>query len=112
MDYGNLLQSLHGGYEFLMKTKNVEITKNNINFLYTKSLAYEELVKCYKQFLNDKFSIEKVKSIFFHEIIHWLRLMPYKINKNGKRAVIFYAGLIVVLNEVIEMFEENSNDKR
>ena len=41
-----------------------------------------------------------------------LRLMPYKINKNGKRAVIFYAGLIVVLNEVIEMFEENSNDKR
>ncbi|WP_459479419.1 lysylphosphatidylglycerol synthase transmembrane domain-containing protein [Clostridium saccharoperbutylacetonicum] len=110
LDYGKLLQSLHGGYEFLMKTKNVEIVKNNINFLYTKSLAYDELVKCYKQFLNDKFSIEKVKSIFFHEIIHWLRLMPYKINKNGKRAVIFYAGLIVVLNEVIEMFEENSND--
>lgn len=112
LDYAKLLQSLHGGYEFLTKIKNVEIKKNNINFLYTKSLAYEELVKCYKQFLNHKFSKEKVKSIFFHEIIHWLRLMPYKINKNGKNAVIFYAGLIVVLNEIIENFEENNNDKK
>lgn len=110
LDYGKLLQSLHGGYEFLMKTKSIEIIGNNINFLYTKSLVYEELMKCYKSFLNDKFSKEKVKSIFFHEIIHWLRLMPYKINKNGKRAVIFYSGLIVVLNEVMEMFEENNND--
>ena len=28
-----------------------------------------------------------------HEVIHWLRLMPYKLNKDRKRAAMFYAGL-------------------
>ena len=32
--------------------------------------------------------------------------MPYKIEKNGERCVIFYAGLIMVLAEVEEMFEK------
>ncbi len=106
LDYSKLLQSLHGGYEFLMNTRSVDINKNEINYLYIKSFAYNELFECYKQFLNSNFSREKVKSIFFHEIIHWLRLMPYKIEKDGKRVAIFYSGLIIVINEVIRMFEE------
>ncbi|NFG28043.1 flippase-like domain-containing protein [Clostridium botulinum] len=107
LDYSKLLQSLHGGYEFLMNTKSVEVSKNQINYLYIKSSAYNELFKLYKEFLENKFSNDKVKSIFFHEIIHWLRLMPYKIEKDGKRVAMFYAGLIIVINEVIEMYEEN-----
>ena len=31
-----------------------------------------------------------------HEVIHWLRLMPYKLNKDRKRAAMFYAGLVMV----------------
>ncbi|WP_243128208.1 lysylphosphatidylglycerol synthase transmembrane domain-containing protein [Clostridium chromiireducens] len=107
LDYSKLLQSLHGGYEFLMNTRNVDITKNNINYLYIKSSAYNELYERYKKFLNKKFTYNKVKSIFFHEIIHWLRLMPYKIEIDSKRASVFYAGLIIVINEVIKMYEEN-----
>lgn len=107
LDYSKLLQSLHGGYEFLMNTRSVDINKNEINYLYIKSFAYNELFERYKQFLNSNFSREKVKSIFFHEIIHWLRLMPYKIEKDGKRVAIFYSGLIIVINEVVKMFEEN-----
>ncbi|WP_252254638.1 lysylphosphatidylglycerol synthase transmembrane domain-containing protein [Clostridium sp. ZBS12] len=107
LDYSKLLQSLHGGYEFLMNTKSVEISKNQINYLYIKSSSYNKLFKLYKEFLGNKFSYDKVKSIFFHEIIHWLRLMPYKIEKDGKRVAMFYAGLIIVINEVIEMYEEN-----
>ena len=107
LDYSKLLQSLHGGYEFLMNTRKVDINKNNINYLYIKSTAYNELFKRYKKFLKEKFADNKVKSIFFHEIIHWLRLMPYKIEKEGKRVAMFYAGLIIVVNEVVKMYEEN-----
>ena len=107
LDYSKLLQSLHGGYEFLMNTRNADIDKNNINYLYTKSSAYNELFKRYKKKMDEKFTYNKVKSIFFHEIIHWLRLMPYKIEKDGKRVAIFYAGLIIVVNEVVKMYEEN-----
>lgn len=107
LDYAKLLQSLHGGYEFLMNTKNIEIHNNQIDFLFTKSLIYDELFLKYKQYLYDKFDKNKVKSIFYHEIVHWLRLMPYKIEKNGERSVLFYAGLIKVLNDVIKEFEKN-----
>lgn len=55
---------------------------------------------------------KQVRSIFFHEIVHWLRLLPYKIEKNGKRAILFYAGMVIVLNDVINWFEDTSVDSR
>lgn len=60
----------------------------------------------YKKYLQSKFSREEVLSIYYHEIIHWLRLMPYKIRKNEKLAVVFYTGLLQVLADVWEMENE------
>lgn len=91
LDYGKLLQSIHGGYEFLMATKNVSIEKNRINFVFTKSEAYTYLYDMLDKYMRENFEEERVKSIYYHEIIHWLRLMPYKIEKNGKRVLLFYA---------------------
>lgn len=106
LDYAKLLQSIHGGYEFLMKTKTVEVKNNTIDFLFTKSDTYNMLFKELKKYINKKFGEIGEKSIFYHEAIHWLRLMPYKIEKNGERCIIFYAGLLLVLNDVEEMFEK------
>lgn len=106
LDYAKLLQSIHGGYEFLMNTKNVSYSDNSINFLFTKSSTYYKLFDDLKKYLEEKFGKESLKSIFYHEAIHWLRLMPYKIEKNGERSLLFYAGLIMVLNDVEEMFEK------
>lgn len=104
LDYAKLLQSLHGGYEFLSAVRKVEVDGNTISFINSKSQAYIEMYKEYKEYLTERFSKEEVKSIYYHEIVHWLRLMPYKINKDPEKAVIFYAGLIMVLNDVIEEF--------
>lgn len=112
LDYAKLLQSLHGGYEFLMKTQNVSVTKNQIDFLFTRSQSYNEMFSFYTNYLNEKFTKKQVRSIFFHEIVHWLRLLPYKIEKNGKRAILFYAGMVIVLNDVINWFEDTSVDSR
>ena len=106
LDYGKLLQSIHGGYEFLMATKNVSIEKNHINFVFTKSEAYTYLYSMLDKYMREHFTKERVKSIYYHEIIHWLRLMPYKIEKNGKRVLLFYAGMLMVMNDVINNFEE------
>ena len=106
LDYGKLLQSLHGGYEFLMKTKNVHVQGNHIDFLYTKSMAYEQLLQEFQQYLQRTFTAGQVRSIFYHELVHWLRLLPYKINKNGTRALIFYAGLIMLLQDICGVEEE------
>ncbi|MFT4186143.1 MAG: lysylphosphatidylglycerol synthase transmembrane domain-containing protein [Micrococcaceae bacterium] len=109
LDYAKLLQSLHGGYEFLMRTYDVEVEDNHIYYDDTYSLQYDKLFTEYNNWLKAKFSHDERRSIFYHEIMHWLRLMPYKINKDTDRAALFYAGMIKVLNDVERIFplEEN-----
>lgn len=106
LDYGKLLQSIHGGYEFLMNTKTVSYNDNRIDFLFTKSSKYYKLFDEYVNYLENKFGKKGLKSIFYHEVIHWLRLMPYKIEKNGDRSLLFYAGLIIVMSDVEKRFEK------
>lgn len=106
LDYAKLLQSIHGGYEFLMTTKEIKVSENRINFLVTRSSAYKELYSRLRTYMKESLGEERTRSIYFHEIIHWLRLMPYKIEKDGIRSVLFYAGMLIVMNDVIEMYGE------
>ncbi|WP_338991610.1 flippase-like domain-containing protein [Fusobacterium animalis] len=112
LDYAKILQSIHGGYEFMMRTYDVSVEENQINFLFTKSQAYFYLYKKLNEYMNLKFKKEKIRSIYFHEIVHWLRLMPYKLKKDGKRALIFYSGLLMVLNDVIEKYGDRDENKK
>ena len=103
LDYAKLLQSLHGNYEFLMNVSEIKIEKNYINFMVTESDAYVQLYQKYYSYLKEKFSNRDIISIFFHEIIHWLRLLPYKIKKNDKLAVVFYTKLLKIIADVQEI---------
>jgi len=103
LDYGKLLQSLHGGYEFMMKTKNVKVEGNHIDFTYTRSAAYDYLFKHLDEYMLAQFGEEGRRSIYYHEIIHWLRLMPYKLRKDKDRAAMFFAGLVMVVNQTKKM---------
>ncbi|MGN0982531.1 MAG: lysylphosphatidylglycerol synthase transmembrane domain-containing protein [Candidatus Limivicinus sp.] len=107
LDYAKLLQSLHGGYEFMVKTSSVSISGNNIDFVYTRSAAYDQLCSFLIAYLEAHFTPQEVKSIFYHELVHWLRLMPYKLRKDARRAPIFYAGLVMAANDVYTRFEKN-----
>ena len=100
LDYAKLLQSLHGNYEFLRTVKNISIEGNEISYVLTKSEAYAELYTKYKCYLNEKFSSKELKSIYAHEIIHWLRLLPYQIRKNEKTAVVYYTVMLELLSEI------------
>ena len=103
LDYAKLLQSLHGNYEFLMTVSDIKIEKNHINFMVTESDAYVQLYQKYYSYLKENFSNREIISIFYHEIIHWLRLLPYKIRKNDKLAVVFYTKLLKIIVDVQEI---------
>lgn len=103
LDYGKLLQSLHGGYEFMMKTKAVKVEDNHIDFTYTRSSAYDYLYEALDEYILEHFGIAGRKSIYYHELIHWLRLLPYKLRKDKERAAMFYAGLLFVLNKIKDL---------
>ena len=100
LDYAKLLQSLHGGYEFMMMTPRVTVQENRIDFTFTRSAAYDALFAAVRAYLDSRFAPRQVESIFMHELIHWLRLMPYKLSKDKKRAAMFYAGLLLVANDI------------
>ena len=51
-------------------------------------------------------------AILAHELIHWLRLMPYKLNKDKKRAPMFYAGLVMVANDLNTWENEGKFDEK
>ena len=106
LDYAKLLQSLHGGYEFMMKTSAVSVVKNRIDFIYTRSTTYDELLSVLRAHMDAHFSHDEVRSIFYHELVHWLRLLPYKLRKDSKLAPMFYAGFIMVANDVYDWFEK------
>ena len=36
LDYAKILQSIHGGYEFMMRTYDISVEENQINFLFIK----------------------------------------------------------------------------
>lgn len=110
LDYAKLLQSIHGGYEFLMSTRNVSVSGNRIDFLFTKSQVYSELHSMLQTYLTEKFGEKTTRSIYFHEMIHWLRLMPYKLEKDENRALIFYAGMLMVMNDVITMYGDAEDE--
>lgn len=104
LDYGKLLQSLHGGYEFMMMTPRVSVRENHIDFALTRSAAYDALFADLMADLGRRYP-DQLDSILMHEVIHWLRLMPYKLSRDRKRAAMFYAGLVVVANDAADHAE-------
>ena len=106
LDYAKLLQSLHGGYEFMMKTSAVSVSKNSVDFICTRSSAYDALFGALRRYLDEHFTPAELRSIFHHELVHWLRLLPYKLRKDPGLAPMFYAGFIMVANDVYRWFEQ------
>jgi hypothetical protein len=103
LDYAKLLQSLHGGYEFYMAAGSAHMEKNTISFMYTGSYVYSALYDWLKKRFESIFDKDRIMSIYFHEIVHWLRLMPYKLDR-GEQGILFYAGLLTVLSDVYDMY--------
>lgn len=110
LDYGKMLQSIHGGYEFFMSTGGVSVCDNRIDFLFARSSAYSELHERLRAYLIERYGQRAMKSIYFHEIVHWLRLLPYKLKKNEAQAPLFYAGLLMVMKDVVEMYGEDLHE--
>lgn len=102
LDFAKLFQSLHVGYEFMMKCRTVKVSGNHVDYMMIRSSAYEELFARLKSYILEQFGEETLRSVLYHEIIHWLRLMPYKLDKIGDRAIIFYTGLIIALNDLVD----------
>lgn len=108
LDYGKLLQSLHGKYEFLGQHPTARVSGNTIDFLLPDSSQYSRIYQQLQDWMMANLSREDMRSVYYHEIIHWLRLMPYRLRRNEGTAEQYYAALILVMNDVYTLFEEET----
>jgi len=105
LDYAKLLQSLHGSYEFMMMIPSCHVEENRIDFQLTRSAAYDWILNYLKSYIKKVYGRNGYVSICIHETVHWLRLLPYKLSKDKKRAPMFYAGLVIVANDALKEIE-------
>ena len=106
LDYAKLLQSLHGGYEFLEQSRLLSVEGGTVNLLLPDSGRYAALHGTLRDWLREQLGEAGLRSAYYHEIIHWLRLMPYRLRKDERGAVRYFAGMLLVMNDVYRRYEE------
>ena len=108
IDYAKLLQSLHGKYEFLETCHPTRMEEGSVDFLLPDSPRMREIYVWYHSWLEEHFSFEAVRSIYYHEMVHWLRLMPYRLRRNEATAPCYYAAMILVMNDIARLFGKDA----
>jgi hypothetical protein len=104
IDFAKLRQSLHFGYEFLCRESLCRIQGRTVLFRHAISQSYQELCVRFDAYLLGRFGHEGLRSVCFHELVHYARMMPYKIRQGPTPARIFYAALVVLHNRFHDRF--------
>lgn len=99
MDWGKLLQSLHTGYEFLDRDTKVVFDQKSIKYPSYRSDRYQELFVFLLSELKYRYGDAGTKEAFLHEIIHYLRLLPYKFKANDEKGLLFFAVTCTIIRE-------------
>ena len=102
IDWAKLMQSVHLGSEGLNRNFSCVIENNSIQLLFTKSQAYTELHDQLVSIIRIQQGNDKLREIYFHELINYLRLTPYKIRQDAKKGLCFFACASILLKRYLE----------
>ena len=111
MELAKLFQSLHGRYEFLEQGSVVTRENESVEFLFPESRQYALLFSQLCAWIRENLGEEGLRSVFYHEIIHWLRLLPYRVRRNELSAPRYYAAMLLVMNDIYDRYEETEHEK-
>jgi len=99
MDWGKLLQSFHTGYEFLDRDTRVFFDQKSITYFSYRSDRYQELFLLLLSELINRYGHSGVQEAFLHEIIHYLRMIPYKFKTNDEKGLLFFSETCVMIRK-------------
>jgi hypothetical protein len=103
IDLSKLMQSLHLGYEGLNRGgKFSSISENKIDLILSRSHAYSALHDYLKELIISQYGIDTLREIYFHELINYLRLTPYKIRKDPAMGLTFFACTSILLARYLD----------
>jgi hypothetical protein len=104
IDFAKLMQSLHLGYESLNRSIQCQIDGGNIDVSFYRTSQYSQLSTRYNNWLKGKYSEQYLKEVLLHEIIHYMRLVPYKFRKDVNIGMAFTACMLLLVDKFIKEY--------
>lgn len=102
IDWAKMMQSLNLGYEGLNRGGTSQVRGDAIDIIFTRSRAYAELHTAFRQMLAARFTAEEMREIDFHELVNYLRLLPYKIRRAPEKAPTFFGSASILLRRYVD----------
>jgi hypothetical protein len=107
MDIGKLLQSLHLGYEFMVRGAEIKFNESSITFINNRSDRYQDLYETTINQIKYMYGEEGLKEALYHEIIHYLRLLPYKLKRGGNQGLIFFCATCILIRNFTDTYGDS-----
>ena len=104
IDWAKMMQSLHLGYEQLNRTASCSPSQQCLSVPLARSEAYAALHGVLEDEARARFGEEGLREIYFHELVNYLRLTPYKIRQSADRGLAFFACTSMILRRYRERF--------
>lgn len=101
IDWAKLMQSLNLGYEVLNRGPLATIRDGEVHVMLSRSRAYATLHDQLRNQLAERIGEDRLREVAFHEIVNYLRLIPYKLRRNPARAATFFAATTVLLDRYL-----------
>jgi hypothetical protein len=99
IDMGKLMQSLHLGYESLNRHGLAALSGGSIAVPMTRSQAYAEMHGFLEKQFITLYDESGLREIYFHELVNYLRLVPYKIRRHPSKGLCFFACTSILLRK-------------
>ncbi|MCF4175269.1 lysylphosphatidylglycerol synthase transmembrane domain-containing protein [Vibrio sp. McD22-P3] len=104
IDYAKLMQSLHLGYESLNRSIDCQYQGDSLSVSFYRSSQYAALSEKYDAWLETNYSRQFLKEVRLHEIIHYMRLIPYKFRKDEQVGIAFTACMLLLVDKFMKDF--------
>jgi hypothetical protein len=102
IDWAKLMQSLNLGYEAMNRGGAVTVSGGDLRLVLARSDAYAELHGHLSIMLCEQVGPAGMREIAFHELVHYLRLLPYRIRNAPAQGMTFFACTSLLLRRYRE----------
>jgi hypothetical protein len=102
IDWAKLMQSLNLGYETLNRATAPAFNGSDLRLVLARSNAYAQLHDHLCTLLCAKVGPEAMREVAFHEIVNYLRLLPYRLRHAPGQGLTFFACTSLLLRRYRE----------
>ena len=103
IDWAKLMQSLNLGYEALDRGPPARVRDGHIHLMLSRSNVYAALHDELDRQLARRLGPDQRRDVAFHEIVNYLRLIPYKMRNPPAKAMTFFACASILLRRYEEL---------